>query len=343
MEDNPGDARLLRAYLAEADAASFQLTHEERLSAAIERLAADSFDVVLLDLSLPDSHGLDTLRRAHAATPSTPIVVLTGYDDETQAVRAVVEGAQDYLVKGNVDSNLLVRSMRYAVERQRMVAELEEARLKEHHVATHDILTDLPNRQLFQDRLGRALAEADRRGEKVAVLFLDLDRFKLTNDTLGHAIGDRLLRSVGRRLVGCIRGGDTAARLGGDEFTIILTGVKDVGDVNRVAEKVLTALRAPFRLGGQELLITTSIGVSLFPDDGRDTDTLLKHADVAMYRAKAGGRNTFQFFAPEMNERAFERMELERSLRLALDRSESCFITSRSSTSCPAASSGWRR
>jgi diguanylate cyclase (GGDEF)-like protein len=322
VEDNPGDARLLREYLSDAGGASFEICHVTHLSEALEVLGEGGQDVMLLDLSLPDSHGLETVRTAHSSAPGVPIVVLTGFDDETQAVRAVQEGAQDYLVKGRADGNLLVRSMRYAIERHRMMAELEQARKLEHYVATHDMLTDLPNRQLFQDRLDQALLEARRSRHRVALLFLDLDRFKLTNDTLGHAAGDRLIQAVAERLSHCIRASDTAARLGGDEFTVILPGVQRSHDVARIANKILDSLARPFLQEGIELYITTSIGISVFPSDGVDSETLLKNADIAMYRAKANGRNNFQFYTPAMNEKALERMELEYSLRHAVDRDE---------------------
>lgn len=322
VEDNPGDARLLQEYLADEGRFSFSICHVDRLGRALEQLVLEEYDVMLLDLTLPDSMGLDTVRRAHASAPSLPIVILTGFDDETQAIRAVQEGAQDYLVKAHVDGNLLGRSLRYAIERHRMMAELERARKLEHYVATHDMLTDLPNRQLFHERLDEAVVAARRSRSRVALLFLDLDRFKLTNDTLGHAAGDRLLQSVAERLAQCIRATDTVARLGGDEFTAILPGIQRSQDVARVANKILDSLARPFLQDGIELYITTSIGISMFPSDGVDCETLLKNADIAMYRAKANGRNNFQFYTPAMNEKAMERMELEYSLRQALDRNE---------------------
>jgi diguanylate cyclase (GGDEF)-like protein len=323
VEDNPGDARLLREVLRDADAPGFRIVEAGRLAEALARLEGEAgFDVVLLDLSLPDSHGLDTLRRAHAHAPHVPIVILTGHNDETQAVRAVQEGAQDYLIKGTLDTALFTRAIRYAIERHRMLAELEQARRMEHYVATHDVLTGLPNRQLFIDRLGQALAEARRHGTQVAVLFLDLDRFKPINDTFGHAAGDRLLVAAAHRLAECLRETDTAARLGGDEFTIILTNVVHAEDVAKVSQKLLECLADPFTLEEREIFVSASIGVSLYPGDGGDVEALLKNADTAMYRAKANGKNNFQFYLPAMNERALEWLELERSLRLALERDE---------------------
>jgi len=189
-------------------------------------------------------------------------------------------------------------------------------------LAYHDSLTGLPNRRLFQDRLSMAVAQAHRNSQHLAVLFLDLDRFKSVNDSLGHAAGDRLIQHVAERLRTCLREGDTVARLGGDEFTLLLPGVAQVVDAARVAEKVLDALRAPFLIEDRELLATASIGISLYPEDGRDADTLVKNADAGMYRAKQQGRDNYQLCAPALNATALERLALEGSLRHAVGQDE---------------------
>jgi diguanylate cyclase (GGDEF)-like protein/PAS domain S-box-containing protein len=186
------------------------------------------------------------------------------------------------------------------------------------HQAQHDALTGLPNRILFQDRLGQALAQAQRNEQKVAVIYMDLDRFKHINDTLGHAPGDALLRQVAARLAGCVSGSDTLARLGGDEFTVVLTELEDARDAIRAAQAIVEAMRQPFTLEGRELYITMSLGVSLYPDDGADAATLMVNADVAMYRAKEVGRDTYQWFDAAIDALARERMELESQLRHAL-------------------------
>jgi diguanylate cyclase (GGDEF)-like protein/PAS domain S-box-containing protein len=190
------------------------------------------------------------------------------------------------------------------------------------HLAHHDPLTDLPNRVLLQDRLKHAMREADRLDRLVAVMFLDLDHFKNINDTLGHDIGDALLKVVAERLAVCLRPGDTASRLGGDEFTITLANVAHVDDVTHVAQKILDQFTSPFRIGGRDLFVSPSIGITLYPLDEKDDANLLRDADIAMYRAKELGRNQFQFYTPELNVRAARRLELETGLRQAIEKQE---------------------
>jgi diguanylate cyclase (GGDEF)-like protein/PAS domain S-box-containing protein len=187
------------------------------------------------------------------------------------------------------------------------------------HIAHHDALTGLPNRALLHDRLDQILAQAGRNGHRAAVMFVDLDRFKSINDTLGHDVGDELLKSVAGRLQDVVRAADTVSRLGGDEFVIVLPDVVAVEDAQRVAEKVVNVLAPAVSIQGHELRATPSIGISLFPDDGDDAYTLMKNADTAMYHAKAEGRNNYQFFAARMNERATHFFNIEQRLRVALD------------------------
>jgi len=191
-----------------------------------------------------------------------------------------------------------------------------------HHLAHHDALTGLPNRVLFVERLKHALQRAERRKRAVAVLFLDMDRFKIVNDTLGHEAGDRLLQAMAARLHACIREGDTVARFGGDEFAGFLSDVASPEDVAVVVSKFLDALAPPFLIDGHELFISGSIGISLYPEDGTDTQTLMKNADSAMYRAKQKGGNTSEFYHSEMTEHAMTRLSRETGLRRGLERDE---------------------
>ncbi len=191
-----------------------------------------------------------------------------------------------------------------------------------HFLAHHDLLTELPNRVMLTDRLGHAIGNAQARSESLAVMFLDLDRFKVINDTLGHNIGDQLLQMVADRLRPCVRQTDTVARIGGDEFVILLEDIKDVTSISSVAKNVLDTLTQAFMLENRELFVTSSIGISIYPQDGHDSNTLLKNADTAMYRAKEYGRNNYQFYSSDMNLRTLEQLTLETDLRYALQRDQ---------------------
>ncbi|MFA5916564.1 MAG: diguanylate cyclase, partial [Burkholderiales bacterium] len=198
---------------------------------------------------------------------------------------------------------------------QEEVFERMQAEQRIWHVAHHDGLTGLPNRTLLHDRLQQALAQAQRGRHRVAVMFLDLDRFKSINDTLGHAVGDELLKQVAHRLSSVVRAVDTVSRLGGDEFVIVLHEMLSPDDVVQVAEKIVHALETVVTIDSHQLRVTSSIGISIFPDDGDEVFALMKNADTAMYHAKAAGRNNFQFFARKMNEQASHFFTLENRLR----------------------------
>ena len=202
------------------------------------------------------------------------------------------------------------------------ITERKRAEEQVKRLAFHDALTELPNRLLFHDRLAMAIAQAARKPQRLAVLFLDLDRFKVINDSLGHSTGDELLRGVAERLRSCVREGDTVARLGGDEFTVLIAGLAADEDTLKVAHKILETIRLPFRIDDRELFVTTSIGVALYPTDGLDAETLVRNADTAMYRAKDQGRDHCQLYTPAMNSRALERLSLESRLRQALQNEE---------------------
>jgi len=312
IEDNPGDAVLVREMLREAAPEGYALHHARRMREGIAHLLEAGADCVLLDLSLPDAEGLDALGQLRTVAVDLPIIVLSGRSDETTAVRAVQEGAQDYLIKGQVDPRLLARSISYAIERKRSEVQLA-------HQALHDALTGLPNRALFLDRLGQALSRMDRRDAHVAVLFLDLDRFKVVNDSLGHGAGDRLLIDVAARLQQVLRGGDTAARFGGDEFVILCEEVDGEREAITIAERIASALDAPFGVGEEEVFVRTSVGIALASGSSQSRpEAVIRDADAAMYRAKERGGGVYEVFDDGMRERALRRLETENRLHRAL-------------------------
>ncbi len=453
VEDNEGDARLLREMLNDEGWHNTEMTTVSSMRGAELHLAEHRVDFILLDLGLPDSQGMAAVRRAHAAAPRIPLVVLTGSDDESLALQALQEGAQDYLIKGQtissvgqIESRGLLRALRYAVERKALeealfdekeralvtlnsigdavactdtagnltffnvVAEklsgwtwqeaagrpigdifrivdavtrkavsapmetavsdertihlpsnslllrrdgsevaVEDSVAPIHdrlgkaigavmvlrdvsatrtmalqiiHAAEHDVLTNLPNRLFLNDRINQAIASAPRHRQRVAILFLDLDGFKHINDSLGHSIGDKLLQSIAASLVNCVRGSDTVSRQGGDEFVVLLSEVERPEDAAITARRILMAVSEPRIIDQHDLHITASIGVSVFPDDGLDAESLIQNADTAMYQAKENGRQSFQFFKPSMNLRAVERQSIEEGLRRAIERQE---------------------
>jgi len=315
VEDNPADARLIIEYFKELRETPFLVSEADCFAVALEHIADRHFDVILLDLSLPDSHGLETLHSMHAHAPNMPLIVLTGLDDDELALTAMRYGAQDFLIKGKFDIHLLNRTIRYTIERRRAQAEIKK-------LAYFDMLTGLPNRVLFADRLKQAIVMAERDNRDVALLFLDLDHFKNVNDSIGHAYGDRLLKISADRIQHCLRSSDTVARIGGDEFVVILPMISGAEYVSKVAGKILDTLKKPVQLEEYELYTSASIGISVYPNDGASIDDLLKNADIAMYQAKEGGRNNFQFFSRDMNAQALSRQMIESSLRQAISREE---------------------
>ncbi|GAB6054377.1 hypothetical protein JCM17960_31970 [Magnetospira thiophila] len=437
IEDNKADARLVELLLLDVQF-KFEMHKATTLKEGL-RLLADADvqpDIVLLDVQLPDSTGLDGIHHILEQNPSLPVVVLTGNDDESFAVEAVKKGAQDYLVKGQGDGVLIARAIRYAIERKkaesklhlaaavfeaanegifvvdpedritaanpaflkmtgysveemvgrkpefirnemsadelldeinakldgrgswagevtchnkngnpfygwisvsgvrdaeghrtetvyvlRDITENKQAENTIWHQANFDALTDLPNRILFTDRLSAAMVRARRTHKSVVVMFLDLDRFKWVNDTLGHHAGDNLLKQAAARLVEATRASDTVARQGGDEFTIIVDEIDEVRNAEVVARKILIEMARPFDVAGNEVFISGSIGLTVFPDDGETVEELLMNADTAMYQAKESGRNAYRFFTPEMNNEAIERISLESDLRQAIEAS----------------------
>ena len=315
VEDNPGDVRLVEELLRAAWVVPGSINHVSSVEDAIGRVAKDAPACILLDLSLPDAHGLGTLERVRDAHPSVPIVVLTGTDDEAQAVQAVQEGAQDYLIKGQVDGHLLGRAIRYAIERKSAEVQLS-------HQALHDPLTGLANRALLMERLVQALARTERRPSSVAVLFLDIDCFKTINDNFGHEVGDSVLACIGDRLRKALRPEDMASRFGGDEFVVLCEDLEDDRHVVTIAERIGRSISEPISLEAGEVVVTTSIGIAAARGIGDRPEVLLRDADAAVYRAKERGRDRFEFFDQRMRARLLRRSRRESELRHAIDAGE---------------------
>lgn len=279
IEDNPADVRLIREALSESRTATFALTHAGCLSSGLAELERSGADVVLLDLHLPDSQGLETFVAARARAPDAPIVVLTGLDDEEVGVGAVNAGAQDYLVKGRVSADLLVRSLRFAIERNR-VAELRRLTLV-------DELTGLYNRRGFVTLAELQLKLAHRTKQPLALLFIDMNELKAINDTWGHHSGDLALADTARVLQETFRRSDIIARVAGDEFCVLLIGGSDE-DAEAVMVRLDRVLDDFNRAGHRPFAITLSVGAaSLNPGEGGSIDELMQHADRHMYERKA--------------------------------------------------------
>ncbi|HEX5126755.1 MAG TPA: EAL domain-containing protein, partial [Rhodocyclaceae bacterium] len=280
--------------------------------ATLERIAPD---VILMDAVMPGQDGIVTcalikdLPHAH----DIPVLMITALDDRQSIERAFAAGASDYITKP-LHFNVVVQRVRRTVEASRAEQHVR-------HLAYNDTLTGLPNRALFHDRLKRQIEQAKHDSAMIAVLFLDLDRFKFVNDSLGHEIGDRLLASVAQRIKNCVRAGDSVARLGGDEFTVVLEELHTTAAAATAAQKIALALAEPFVVDGNDIFVTTSIGISVYPADGKDVTTLLRHADTAMYQAKRSNQG-FRFYDFSMDAKAGDHLRLESALRRALERNE---------------------
>ena len=311
----PDDRHVVENLIADGGAGGGAVDCVSQLADAVRAAKENAYDAVLLNVDTYKGPSAKSVNTINELLDEIPILILSSHDDYQMAMDALGAGAQDFLHRSNLTGTALVRAERYAFERKRTEQRLQA-------LLSYDSLTQLPNRELLLDRLTQAIAVATRQQSMVALLLLDLDRFKLVNDTLGHAFGDKLLCEVAARTQTCIRESDTLARLGGDEFVVVLTNIKGAQDAAKVANKIIREMSAPIVIEGHEVFVTASIGISLFPNDGLDKNALITNADVAMYRAKEEGRNHFQFYTFGMNATTVERLTLENDLRRALERDE---------------------
>jgi len=299
---------------------------------ALDVLKIISFNLVISDINMGGISGLDLVPRVLKDTPDTVVVMISGQQSIDSAIEAIRAGAFDYITKP-LDLRHVQAAVRRALAHHKLLQEKRqyENHLEElvaqrtaeiEHLAFYDRLTDLPNRTLFADRCAQALASAQRGKRLVGVMMVCLDRFKKVSDTLGHAAGDIVLSETGARLQSCVSGADTVARFDGEEFGLLLTQIPEAGDLADVAVAVHDAFKEPFRLADQDVYITNSIGISLFPFNGEDSNTVLRNAGAALNRAQTQGGNNFQFYAADMNAQAVERLTLENSMRRAIDNDE---------------------
>ena len=284
--ENEVEARDVRAMLQQAGQGQIEVTHVMRLSSALRRLSAESFDAILLDGALVDTHGLDTLDLVQAALARMPIVVMTDQHDPALARKTIQRGVQDVIVKKQWTPEQLARTVQHAVDRKRAEQNLA-------YLAQYDPLTALANRALFRDRLTHALTMAKRKKHEVGVVLLGLDRFQEVAEQHGLEVGDALLTATADRLKQCMREVDTVARLGGDVFTCLLEGITCKNDMEIVAKRILVSLAQPVKLTDQEAVVTVSLGLAVYPLDGQEADELLDRAKEAMTRAQAAGGNGY--------------------------------------------------
>lgn len=304
---------------------------------ALEVYAAEQPDLIFLDVEMPGMTGLEVCRELRKSPDgeSLPIMIVTGSDDRESIDEGFEAGATQYKTKP-VNWSLLSRDVQYMLRASNAFNALKRQEDRLRYLAYFDPLTSLPNRRSFNEQLGRILKRSERHENQAALLFIDLDNFKRINDSIGHGRGDRLLVEISRRLINELRAEDAIsyfteenideleardteiARLGGDEFTVVVADVQSASDVESVAKRIIRTLSQPISLQGHNPVVTPSIGIAMYPQDGRDADALIRNADTAMYAAKADGRSCFRFYNEEMNARSLEQLKLEEDLRAAL-------------------------
>lgn len=319
VEDDPDDAELVLRAIRKGGY-NVDYTRVDTPTDLSRHLREADWDVVLSDYAMPNFNGLAALKIVKEHNKNLPFIIVSGTIGEEMAVEAMRKGAHDYLMKDNLTRLVPAIRRELTDADERHARRIAEQTLR--HQAYHDVLTGLPNRWLLRDRMEQAFAYARREGHSLAVMFLDLDRFKNLNDTMGHVAGDHLLRSVAERLKVAMTPWDTIARLGGDDFVLLLPDIESQADAREVAGKLLKLFQTPFVLSGQNVYVDASIGIAMYPDNGSDADNLLKNAEAAMYYAKDQGRNNFQFCTAEIQEATATRFVIENELREAIIQSQ---------------------
>ncbi len=315
IDDDEDDFLITSDYLNEIEHVTIEVEHAPTYKTGVQFVNQWRHDLYIVDYMLGPRNGLELLAEVDAVQARLPIIMLTGTDDEKIDHAALDAGASDYLVKSQLNAKQFSRSLRYAIAHKKTQESL-------HKLANFDQLTNLANRRMFFETLDNAISRAERHDRKLAVLFLDLDKFKQVNDKYGHDIGDQLLQAVTTRLKSTIRKEDLIARLSGDEFAILLEDISDESFAARVGDKIVTAISKEYIVDNAKshisISISISIGIASFPSAGTDSTTLLKSADIAMYEVKRRGRNNYQFFNKSLQRRYDTNMFIETELRHSL-------------------------
>jgi diguanylate cyclase (GGDEF)-like protein len=326
------DEEQIRNLLIDVLGTSYQCSDAGSAEEALAALAKTTFDLVISDIDMGGMSGLELVPRVHSLSPDTVVVMVSGNQDIEFAIKAMRVGAFDYITKP-IDLRHVEASVERAINQSNLLKEkrrdkdqieslLQQRTEEVHWLGNYDTVTQLPNRALFEDRLEQAVAIAKATGQSLGVLFISLDQFKKVNDSLGHGPGDILLREFAERLKSCINKSDTVARFANDEFALLRTQIDGTKDVIETIGSLSQVLKFSFDLPGHELFATASVGVSLFPVDGDDCQTLLKNSGAALYKAKRSGGANYQFFTADMHELAASRLALESNLRRAIHNEE---------------------
>lgn len=313
LDSHPQRAMQLQEALNKLDNYHFSLTRAGNFVEAVQNVSTTLYDCIFCDLSLPNMSELEIVHELHHHAPGVGIIALLEKDDHYLIENLLTSGAQDYLIQDEWNPALLSRVIRYVVARQKSHAEIER-------LAHYDTLTGVANRYLFNDRLSQAMIRSERSLRHVAVLILDLDHFHGVNETMGYDSGDKILIEASQRISSCIRKQDTIARLAGDEFAVVLEGVTDPQHLMVITRQILKTFDEPITLSAEPIFISLSIGISISTNESLNAQLLIKQADIARYRAKEAGRNTFEFFNVEYNRMAHQHLSIEHSINQTLNR-----------------------